>query len=59
MRIDVITIFPEYLHPLDLSLIGKADRTTCSPWRPTTCGTSRTTGTARSTTRPMGAVRAW
>ena len=24
MRIDVITIFPEYLQPLDLSLIGKA-----------------------------------
>jgi len=24
MRIDVITIFPEYLSPLDLSLIGKA-----------------------------------
>jgi len=24
MRIDVITIFPEYLRPLDLSLIGKA-----------------------------------
>ncbi|QNN83132.1 tRNA (guanosine(37)-N1)-methyltransferase TrmD [Brachybacterium sp. Z12] len=26
MRIDVITIFPEYLAPLDLSLIGKARR---------------------------------
>ncbi|MGO1406920.1 MAG: tRNA (guanosine(37)-N1)-methyltransferase TrmD [Brachybacterium sp.] len=26
MRIDVITIFPEYLTPLDLSLIGKARR---------------------------------
>ena len=24
MRIDVVTIFPEYLSPLDLSLIGKA-----------------------------------
>ena len=24
MRIDVVTIFPEYLAPLDLSLIGKA-----------------------------------
>src|SRR4029078_5772498 len=24
MRLDVITIFPEYLSPLDLSLIGKA-----------------------------------
>ncbi len=27
MRIDVVTIFPEYLSPLDLSLIGKARRT--------------------------------
>jgi tRNA (guanine37-N1)-methyltransferase len=27
MRIDVVTIFPEYLTPLDLSLIGKARRT--------------------------------
>ena len=24
MRVDVVTIFPEYLAPLDLSLIGKA-----------------------------------
>ncbi len=27
MRIDVVTIFPEYLAPLDLSLIGRARRT--------------------------------
>jgi tRNA (guanine37-N1)-methyltransferase len=27
LRIDVVTIFPEYLAPLDLSLIGKARRT--------------------------------
>ncbi len=26
MRIDVVTIFPEYLAPLDLSLVGKARR---------------------------------
>ena len=26
MRLDVVTIFPEYLQPLDLSLIGKARR---------------------------------
>ncbi|NEE54113.1 tRNA (guanosine(37)-N1)-methyltransferase TrmD, partial [Streptomyces sp. SID8455] len=24
MRIDVVTIFPEYLDPLDVSLVGKA-----------------------------------
>ena len=27
MRIDVVTIFPEYLSPLDLSLVGKARST--------------------------------
>ena len=27
MRVDVVTIFPEYLAPLDLSLIGKARST--------------------------------
>ena len=26
VRLDVISIFPEYLSPLDLSLIGKARR---------------------------------
>ena len=26
MRIDIVSIFPEYLAPLDLSLIGKARR---------------------------------
>lgn len=26
LRLDVVTIFPEYLSPLDLSLIGKARR---------------------------------
>ena len=26
MRIDVLTIFPEYLAPLELSLIGRARR---------------------------------
>jgi tRNA (guanine37-N1)-methyltransferase len=26
MRVDVVTIFPEYLAPLELSLIGKARR---------------------------------
>ena len=24
MRIDIVTIFPDYFHPLSLSLIGKA-----------------------------------
>ena len=27
MRVDVVSIFPDYLAPLDLSLLGKAQRT--------------------------------
>lgn len=26
MRVDIITIFPDYLSPLELSLVGKARR---------------------------------
>ena len=50
MRVDVVSIFPEYLAPLDLSLIGKARRDGCSTCASTTCATSPTTGTAPSTT---------
>ena len=55
MRIDVVTIFPEYLAPLDLSLIGQAFSTFGS----TTCAASRTTGTGLWTTRRPAAARAW
>ncbi len=51
MRIDVVTIFPAYLAPLDLSLVGKAraarPAATCAS---TTCATGRPTGTAPWTT---------
>ena len=60
MRIDVVTIFPDYLAPLELSLAGKArgqgpDRHPRA--RPAAVG--RTTGTAPSTTRRTAAAPAW
>ena len=51
MRVDIITIFPEYFAPLDLSLLGRARlgrparRSPC-----TTCASGPTTCTAPSTT---------
>ena len=53
MRIDVVSIFPDYLAPLSLSLPGKAQEAGSSTCRSTTCATGPTTGTARSTT-PYG-----
>ena len=55
MRIDVVTIFPEYLAPLDAVAAGQgAAPAGCSTCTSTTCGTGPTTGTAPSTTRPYG-----
>ena len=60
MRIDVVTIFPRYLDPLDLSLPqGKARTRPSSTSTSTTCGTGRTTGTAPSTTRRTAAGPGW
>ena len=59
MRIDVITIFPEYLQPLDLSRHRQGTAGQRAHRGHATCGSSRTTGTAPSTTRPTAAVRAW
>ena len=59
MRLDVITIFPDYLAPLDLSLIGKARRDGLIDLRVHDLREYTTTGTARLTTRPTGAVPAW
>ena len=60
MRIDVVTIFGDYLAPLHLSLVGRAiadglDR----PAPSTTCVTSRTTGIAPWTTPRTAAGPAW
>ena len=59
VRIDVVTIFPDYLAPLGLSLIGKARRAGLLDLASTTCATSPTTATAPSTTAPTAAAPAW
>ena len=50
MKIDVVSIFPDYLEPLRLSLVGKAIETGSSSSAYTICGTGPMTGTGRSTT---------
>ena len=57
--IDVVTIFPDYLAPLELSLAGKAPRAACSTCTCTTSAAGPTTGTAPSTTRRTAAGPAW
>ena len=59
MRIDVVSIFPEYLAPLELSLIGKARQDGLLDLKSTTCGTSPRTGTGPSMTPPTAAAPAW
>ena len=59
MRIDVISIFPAYLDPLRLSLVGKAGNSGVVPLGCTTSVTGPTTDTARSTTPRTAAGRAW
>lgn len=59
MRLDVVTIFPEYLDPLDVSLVGKARAVASSMYTSTTCGNGRTTGTTRSMTPRTAAAPGW
>ena len=60
MRIDVVTIFPEYLEPLNVSLVGKARaRGQLDVQRPRSARTGRTTGTTPSTTPRTAAAPAW
>ena len=60
VRIDVVTIFPDYLAPLELSLRRQgARRAGCSTSASTTCATGPTTGTAPSTTPRTAAAPAW
>ncbi len=59
MRIDIITIFPEYFGALGVSLIGKAAARGTSRSVSTTCGTGPTTCTARWTTRRSAAAPGW
>ena len=60
MRVDVVTIFPDYLAPLRLSLIGRAARRRAARRaRPRPARLDRTTGTAPSTTPRTAAAPAW
>lgn len=59
MRIDVVTIFPEYLDPLDVSLVGKARARGVLDVHVHDLREGRTTGTTRSTTPRMAVVPAW
>ena len=60
MRLDYLTIFPDYLAPLRAVAArqGRATRA-CSSCTSTTCATGPTTGTAPSTTRRTAAEPAW
>ena len=58
-RIDVVSIFPDYLTALDLSSSARRGPTVCSTCGCTTCVTSPTTATAPLTTPRTAAVPAW
>ena len=59
MRIDIVSIFPAYLGPLELSLPGKARTTACWTSGSTTSGPGLTTATAPWTTPRTAAAPAW
>ncbi len=59
MRIDVVSIFPSYFDGLTLSLLGKAQSTGILDLQIHDLRDWTTTVTARSTTRPTAAARAW
>ena len=43
MKIDIVSVFPEYFDVLNLSLFGKAQEKVSSPSPRTTCATGRMT----------------
>lgn len=59
MRLDVVTIFPEYLEPLNVSLVGKARAAAASTYTSTTSGTGPTTGTTPWTTPRTAGAPGW
>ena len=60
MRIDIITIFPEYFSPLGVSLIGKAaERGDIELRRARPADAGRTTCTTPWTTPRSAAARGW
>ena len=59
MRLDVVTLFPDYLAPCDLSLVGRAIERAPSSSGSTTSGTGPTIGIGPSTTPRPAAVPGW
>ena len=59
VRIDVVTIFPDYLAPLREALLGRALERGLSTSPCTTCAAGPTTCTRPSTTPPTAAAPAW
>ncbi len=59
MRLDYLTIFPDYLAPLQLSLPGKAIASGLLDIQVQTCGTGRGTSTGRSTTLRTAVAPEW
>lgn len=59
MRIDVVSIFPEYLEPLNISLVGKARSAASWTCTSTTCASGPTTCTGPWTTARTVAAPAW
>ena len=60
MRVDVISIFPDYLAgPLRVSLLGRAVERGLLDVHRTTCGRGRPTGTGPSTTPRTAVAPGW
>ncbi|MFR8697819.1 MAG: hypothetical protein ACLVEF_06920 [Bifidobacterium bifidum] len=59
MKIDIVSVFPEYFDVLNLSLFGKRRRRVSSPSPRTTCATGRMTCIIPLTIRRPAAVPAW
>ena len=59
MKIDIVSVFPEYFEVLNLSLLGKAQSK--GLWRlpRTTCATGRTTYIIPSMTLLSAVAQAW
>ncbi len=59
MKIDIVSVFPEYFEVLNLSLLGKAQEKGLVESPRTTCATGRTTCTIPWMILPSAAARAW
>ena len=59
MKIDIVSVFPEYFEVLNLSLLGKARRRAWLPFRRTICAIGRTTCIIPWMTPRSAAAPAW